>query len=203
MRLSNQQFVWALGALCALHKIPFDSQLLIRSFVPPYDLTSLQTALQSYGFQTALETLDLHNIHPAVFPVLTFLKPLETSTENIDDKNVEPQVLTLSTAIILKCDKERVLWIRPGVEQPETIPYQEYAVLATGQVLLATKRVETNAQDLEAAQQGGHPSAKTIKATAGKAQQPFGFKWFIPELLKHKAVWREILLASLPFKSWP
>jgi len=55
MRLSNQSFVWAIGGLCALHKIPFDSQLLIRSFVPPYDLTSLQAALQSYGFQIGLE----------------------------------------------------------------------------------------------------------------------------------------------------
>lgn len=42
MQLSSQNFVWAIGGLCALHKVPFDAQLLIRSFVPPYDLTSLQ-----------------------------------------------------------------------------------------------------------------------------------------------------------------
>ena len=87
MRLSNQSFVWAIGGLCALHKIPFDSQLLIRSFVPPYDLTSLQAALQSYGFQIGLETLDLHNIHPAVFPVLVTLKP--SAKEPSLDSNAE------------------------------------------------------------------------------------------------------------------
>ena len=27
--------------------------------------------------------------------------------------------------------------------------------------------------------------------------QAFGFKWFIPELLRHKRIWREVLLASL------
>ncbi len=30
--------------------------------------------MQSYGFQVGIETLDLHDIHPAVFPVLIFLK---------------------------------------------------------------------------------------------------------------------------------
>jgi ATP-binding cassette, subfamily B, bacterial HlyB/CyaB len=27
--------------------------------------------------------------------------------------------------------------------------------------------------------------------------KPFGFRWFVPELLKHKAVWRDVLVASL------
>ncbi|MGH8468557.1 MAG: hypothetical protein ACREVY_06145, partial [Gammaproteobacteria bacterium] len=30
-----------------------------------------------------------------------------------------------------------------------------------------------------------------------KSSRPFGFRWFIPELLKHKAIWRDVLLASL------
>ena len=27
--------------------------------------------------------------------------------------------------------------------------------------------------------------------------RPFGFKWFVPELLRHRRIWREVLLASL------
>jgi subfamily B ATP-binding cassette protein HlyB/CyaB len=30
-----------------------------------------------------------------------------------------------------------------------------------------------------------------------KEVRPFGFRWFIPELLKHKRVWRDVLVASL------
>ncbi|MSQ74123.1 MAG: hypothetical protein EXR27_23070 [Betaproteobacteria bacterium] len=30
-----------------------------------------------------------------------------------------------------------------------------------------------------------------------KATPEFGFKWFIPELLKHKHIWRDVLMASL------
>jgi len=195
MRLSSQHFVWAIGGLCALHKIPFDAQLLIRSFVPPYDLITLQTALQSYGFQVGLETLDLHDIHPAVFPVLTFLKQ-PASTEPSLEPHVEDaeKEQLLNLAIVLKCDKERVLWIKPGTEQPETIDYPAFATQVTGQVLLTSKRHDSNqtAAELEVQASPESPAAKSETA-----QRPFGFKWFIPELLKHKTVWREILLASL------
>lgn len=195
MRLSNQHFVWAIGGLCALHKIPFDAQLLIRSFVPPYDLISLQAALQSYGFQVGVETLDLHDVHPAVFPVLTFLES-PPNTEPSLDQNAEEakKEELLNLAIVLKCDKERVLWIKPGTEQPETVEYSAFAAQVTGQVLLTSKRHDSNqtAAELEA-----QASPKSPAAKSETAQRPFGFKWFIPELLKHKTVWREILLASL------
>jgi subfamily B ATP-binding cassette protein HlyB/CyaB len=32
---------------------------------------------------------------------------------------------------------------------------------------------------------------------AGLTDRPFGLRWFIPELLRHKAIWREVLAASL------
>jgi subfamily B ATP-binding cassette protein HlyB/CyaB len=28
-------------------------------------------------------------------------------------------------------------------------------------------------------------------------KKPFGFAWFVPELMRHKAIWRDVLLASL------
>ncbi len=32
---------------------------------------------------------------------------------------------------------------------------------------------------------------------ASQVKREFGFKWFVPELLKHKPIWRDVLLASL------
>lgn len=194
MRLSNQHFVWAIGGLCALHKVPFDAQLLIRSFVPPYDLTSLQAALQSYGFQVGLETLDLHDIHPAVFPVLTFLKQSAGTDLSLEQDVEGAEKEELSLAIVLKCDKERVLWIKPGTEQAETIEYSAFVAQITGKILLASKRHDSNQATAELEAQA---SSQSLAAKSEIAQRPFGFKWFIPELLKHKTVWREILLASL------
>ncbi|NJR31569.1 MAG: 30S ribosomal protein S7 [Chamaesiphon sp. CSU_1_12] len=31
----------------------------------------------------------------------------------------------------------------------------------------------------------------------GEARRAFGFRWFVPELLRHRAIWRDVLLASL------
>jgi subfamily B ATP-binding cassette protein HlyB/CyaB len=32
---------------------------------------------------------------------------------------------------------------------------------------------------------------------ARDTQRAFGFRWFVPELLQHKRVWRDVLIASL------
>jgi ATP-binding cassette, subfamily B, bacterial HlyB/CyaB len=197
VRLSSQNFVWAIGGLCALHKIPFDAQLLIRSFVPPYDLTSLQAALQSYSFQTGLETIDLHSIHPAAFPVLVTLKPFPpvvASNEGLPKSiPVEPET---KLAIVLKCDKDRVLWIRAETEQPETIDYSAFSAQITGQVLLTSKRSgNQSTKSLGGFEDQGQSGE--VSTNGSTQQRQFGFKWFIPELLKHKSVWRNILSASL------
>lgn len=33
--------------------------------------------------------------------------------------------------------------------------------------------------------------------SVGRGTRAFGFSWFVPELLKHKHIWRDVLLASL------
>jgi ATP-binding cassette, subfamily B, bacterial HlyB/CyaB len=197
VRLSSQNFVWAIGGLCALHKIPFDAQLLIRSFAPPYDLTSLQAALQSYGFQVGLETLDLHDIHPAVFPLLVILQPSPLAISS-DEPAIEQRPVEEETklAIVLKCDKDRVLWIKSESENPETIEFSTFSSQVTRQVLLVSKRSETQGDKSLDAFVDQAQTGETGKKSAS-SPRPFGFKWFIPELLKHKSVWREILLASL------
>jgi subfamily B ATP-binding cassette protein HlyB/CyaB len=48
-------------------------------------------------------------------------------------------------------------------------------------------------------------AALELRPTLGEAADPadstparrFGFAWFVPELLKHKRIWREVLMASL------
>ena len=31
-------FIWALASLCRLHRVPFDPELVLKQFPPPYDL---------------------------------------------------------------------------------------------------------------------------------------------------------------------
>ncbi len=203
MRLSNNSFVWAVGNLCALHKIPFDAQLLIRSFVPPYNLISLQAALQSFSFIVGLERFDLQNIHPLAFPILVILQPTEKNnahTNSVKEKNgqehIGPEVDT-KLALVFKCDKDRVLWIESESENPETISYSNFLTRVTGEVLLVSRRSDSNSYDRTLSFTADNKPVPHSAKESGVSDCPFGFKWFIPELFKHKFVWQEILLASL------
>jgi ATP-binding cassette, subfamily B, bacterial HlyB/CyaB len=196
--LSDKSFVWAVGNLCALHKIPFDPQLLIRSFTPPYDLISLQTALQSYSFKVNAERLDLQSIHPAAFPVLVILQStLKSGVQIRSDREQISKEAETKLAIVFKCDKDRVLWIKSEAENPETISYTNFLTQVTGQVLLVSRRNDLSSHDEALNSSREHGRALDPAKNFGVSDSPFGFKWFIPELLKHKSVWQEILLASL------
>ena len=148
--LGRDSFFWAVGRMCALHRIPFDAELLLRRFPPPYDTVSLQQAALAYDFKVALETLPVEDIHPAVFPVLAILKPKTQETQSLtdlttatDDTSAEqaqqPPLLDYNIAIVLKADRERVLILVPGEAAPQTITVAEYNELATGQNLSANE----------------------------------------------------------------
>ncbi len=200
MRLSNSSFVWAVESLCALHRIPFDAQLLIHSFVPPYTLASLQIALQTYRFQVGVERLDLLNIHPAAFPVLVMMQSTknreQADTSQKGSLEQSSQETGAKLAIILKCDKERILWIQSETASPETIPYATVVELITGQVILVSNRNDFSSQDkaLNSFAEYAHITNPTKNTRISGPS--FGFRWFVPELLKHRRVWWEILLAS-------
>lgn len=186
--LSRETFVWAVGAVCALNRVPFDAELLLRRFPPPYDLANLQQAVQAFDFKSELRALPIQDAHPAAFPLLAVLRP-QADPPSTDDA-AQDVSLTVGLALVLKADKERVLVLHSGEPAPKTLTLAEYQDLASGQLLLITKKPETVSAD-------GLSGQAATAAGASEAQREFGFRWFLPELLKHKRLWQEILLASL------
>lgn len=49
--ISRNTFVWLVGSLCQMHRLPFDEALLIQQFVPPYSTTTVLSALSELGFE--------------------------------------------------------------------------------------------------------------------------------------------------------
>lgn len=180
--LSRDAFVWGLHTLCNLHRVPFEAELLLRRYPPPYDLETFQRAVQAYNFKIQLETTSFKAVHPAAFPILAVLHPQAIPAPEaeaaVEVAGEVPALEPHRLAFVLKTDAERVLLIEPGDTAPKTIPIAEFESQATGQVLIATKATERVEEE-------------------NKAPQKFGFRWFIPELLKHKKIWHEILIASL------
>jgi subfamily B ATP-binding cassette protein HlyB/CyaB len=92
----------------------------------------------------------------------------------------QPESDETHLALLLRSDGERVLFIEPGQAEPNEVALAEFVLRYTGKVLRFTPET-VSAQDPDASPQAAE----------------FGFKWFVPELLKHKNIWRDILLASL------
>ncbi len=84
-------------------------------------------------------------------------------------------------AILVQVNDNHVTLFEAGTNIPKTLALAEFASRYTGtafQLALATQPIKD-------------PDG------ALSNQNTFGFRWFIPELLKHKRVWRDVLIASL------
>jgi hypothetical protein len=49
--IAPDEFAWALGALAALHRIPFDAPLLLKQFPPPTTLDTILLAARALGLE--------------------------------------------------------------------------------------------------------------------------------------------------------
>lgn len=196
--LSLEEFVWALSAFCQLNRIPFDAQLAAKQFPPPYTSLQLETALQDYGFNTSIKQSSLEQLNAVSLPCLALLKPLskpnhvdaaESKLESASEAQDSPAYYPL--ALVLSIDKERVLLLEYGQAQPQALTIVEAEQRITGHFVMARKAAETVADD------EADLEAKSTTAKQANTQKEFGFKWFIPELLRYKKIWSEVLLASL------
>jgi subfamily B ATP-binding cassette protein HlyB/CyaB len=173
--LGYQEVLWLLGSLCSLYRIPFDPKLVEQDFPPPHSLATFHEAARALGFKTG------HSLHPTDWqklplPAIAFLRAVpETSAAD-----AVPSIPVL----ILKTDGHKLLYFRAGSQAPETITVDEAATQFEPELILASREASGTNKD------GEIPGFEVEK-------KAFGFKWFIPELLKHKTIWRDVLLASL------
>ena len=180
--------LWVLGSMCQLHRIPFDPVLIERQFPPPCSKATLQTALNTLGFKVgAIERLTAGNgLVDFPLPAIGFLKQAEVSTKISEGEQLSPSAAippAIKPVLIVRVDGDRVLYFRAGSQSPETAMRHELADHFALEIMLVSRVEPANAADGET-------------AVANDAKR-FGFRWFIPELLKHKRIWRDVLLASL------
>ena len=87
----------------------------------------------------------------------------------------------LAPAIVAQAEGGSVRYFEPGAREPASLGLAAFREAFEPGVLLVR-----------------HEAAAPEDPDAGRAPQGgFGFGWFVPELLRHKRVWREVLAASL------
>lgn len=170
--LAREELLWLLGSLSAFHRLPFDASLVAQEFPPPYTLATLHEAARNLGLKTGTAALPEADWQPFPLPAIAFLRAQPEAPE-----------AERTPILILKADAETLLYFRTGSQTPETLPIAEAAAwLAPELILVAKESKAAGEEDI-----AGFDSEK----------KAFGFRWFIPELLKHKSIWRDILIASL------
>ena len=84
--------------------------------------------------------------------------------------------------LVVVHESERCVYFTALAQTPTIVPAAEFAARIAGPVILARPRVAAPID---------------TDATAEQQRNKFGFRWFVPELLKHKRLWRDVLVASL------
>ena len=156
-----------LGSLCQVHRIPFDPALVARQHPPPHSAGTFIEAATALGFRVGRCDSSTHPVAGLTFPLVALLRGSGVAAD---------------LALVVRADGDRLLFFRAQSSGGETLPLADFARHFEPLVLLVGREDAADAP-------GGEPPPRD----AGR----FGFRWFVPELLRHKSVWRDVLLASL------
>ncbi len=84
-------------------------------------------------------------------------------------------------ALVLAADSQSAL-VADREAAPRDIPLREFAGRYAPEVLQVALPEEAR---------------EAVTGEPGLTNRPFGLRWFVPELMRHKTIWREVLAASL------
>lgn len=182
--LETADFVWALGSLCALNKVPFEAELLLKQFPPPYTTDTLIHAARALGFRVKFKKMEAASFGEGPTPCVALLTADRPATENEDAAaGPEPEADQSHQArlsLVTEVTPERIVLFEAGTNAPVELSPEAFSARYLGLVFLVAKQRD-----------------KVSDPDSVDEIRQFGFRWFVPELLKHKKVWRDVLLASL------
>lgn len=173
---SPASYAWGLQNICQFHRIPFAPNIALQQVPPPYTLLSFEQGAQAIGLKSAARSVAANELRNLTLPCLVVRKPALMSDDDTDD---EPPLHRL--ALLLRCEPGRVLYVIEGDPQTKTALLSEFERDYAGTVMLFAPQAK----------------APDDNDAAIESAPAFGFRWFIPELLRHKTIWRDVLLASL------
>jgi subfamily B ATP-binding cassette protein HlyB/CyaB len=198
--LGGEDLLWLLGSLCQIGRVPFDPALAAQEFPPPHSTVTLHEAARALGFKTGERRVTAADLPGLTFPCIAFLHAaphvvelsvpgvptqLHVVREGEAEEPAEPE--PLRPALLLRADANQLLYFRAGSQQPETLPLAEFELYFEPNLILVARDASLS------------PAGRGIEGEGEETPTPprFGFRWFLPELFRHKRIWRDVLIASL------
>jgi len=175
-QIATHDLIWALGSFCALHSKPFDPSLVTQQFPPPQGTDTLIRASRALGFKTDQRTCRVEQLRDLPLPCLVVLAEAAGDEAVIVGQEVDARL-----AMLVQVHPDRVVLFHAGTNTPTTYSVDDFRAIYENTAILLAPKVRA-------------PS--DVDAPADGASK-FGFRWFIPELLKHRSVWGQVLVPSL------
>ena len=182
--LTREEAVWALDTLCRLQHISFDADLLLERHPPRsngcYQLADLLLAAHDLALQPVSAVIQHEaGLSAAHLPALVMVAPPPAQLQQPDAAGQPARTVPwLLTAI----EHGNVTCLSCASEAPLTCAAAEIVARMEGTLHSFLPAPQTP-RDEDGAREFAEPR--------------FGFSWFIPELLRYRSVWRDILAASL------
>lgn len=167
----QEEILWAMGSMCALHRRPFSAELVAKEFPPPCTTQTLMAAARALSFRIKPFMVRPAKLGRMALPLLVALK---------DADRKEGQTAPPLLAIVTAAEEGHIVFFPAGQSSPRTTTVDEFAALLEGTGWMLA------------------PQGKAVDdPDAPTTGRRFDFGWFVPELMKHRGVWRDVLMASL------
>jgi len=177
-------FHWLAASLAEYWRLPFDADLVRSRFTPPYGIPALIEVLDALGLQAGILSWQEASWEELPLPAVAFRGGGEQGVEPSAEADTDGPGL-LTPVLIVGSDAGLLSLVRPGQHEPQRISIENFRKQAAPLLLLVREAEPPVTEDA---------AATASEASEGKA---FGFSWFVPELLRHRTIWRDVLLASL------
>ncbi|UMR29702.1 peptidase domain-containing ABC transporter [Massilia sp. MB5] len=169
LQLTPSAFFWALQSVCGLLRKPFSLEMAQQQLAAPYTVASFAQAAAQLGVQCNERPLRRKTLAHDAMPLLVWLEGKDGAAAG--------------AGLLLQADADTALLLEPGDPAPSSYALDALLARTCGSALRCTV----------CSKDGKDPDQEALE----RAQRRFGFQWFVPELLKYKRLWQEILLASL------
>ena len=214
-KFQAQHLTWALGSVCALHQRAFSPAMLAQEFPPEINGTgshpphhtesTLLHAAHRLGFRVKRIALTAKDCAGLPLPLLVQITPPPPafSTEDAPNSVAIDDLDLAGLALVTAADAKAIVVFYPGSAEPQTLSHVEFDaqlnIPSGARAWLFAPEPQAPSDDAGAATSASTSNSGDANTATGIAgvTQAFNFRWFVPELLKHKTVWRDVLLASL------
>jgi subfamily B ATP-binding cassette protein HlyB/CyaB len=188
--------IWALSSFCALHRLPFDAALAAQGYPAPVSWDSLAQAGKELGLIGERRSAGLESTLAWQLPVAVLLGHRSADAGNPSGAGASPGATDAPSAggspnagdppghtwaLLLSASESHVVALEHGSNTPASLTIDELRHRFVGEAFCLSP-IAPEASD---------PDSLHLRSAR------FGLRWFLPELLKYRSIWRDVLLASL------